>query len=139
MSPLDDRTGGVKTIGPRVRKTALIYWNKTNGAGTTAPPLPSRGLAALWAPAARPAASRKEPAMPRCLGVLGRDRTVSCASCDQTWSVPYLMRDLGRARLRQEGFAFIWFDDGCIGVNWCPECDRPRAPAVVMPEALLAA
>ena len=68
--------------------------------------------------------------MPRLLGVLGRDTTVSCASCHHAWSVPYLIRDLGQHRLRSEGFAYIWFDDSCIGVNWCPECERPRAPEV---------
>jgi hypothetical protein len=63
--------------------------------------------------------------MPRLIGVLGQDQHVPCASCHTPWSVPYLMRDIGQRRLRQEGFAFIWFDDDAIGVNWCPSCDQP--------------
>lgn len=67
----------------------------------------------------------------RFIGILGEDETVPCASCHRAWSVRYLMQALGRPRLRQEGFAFVWFDDG-IMVNWCPSCEMPRAvPAMV--------
>ena len=67
----------------------------------------------------------------RFIGILGEDETVPCASCHQAWSVRYLMQALGRPRLRQEGFAFVWFDDG-IMVNWCPSCEMPTTvPAMV--------
>ena len=60
----------------------------------------------------------------RFIGVLVQDEVVPCASCHQTWSVRYLMQALGRPRLRQEGFAFVWFEDAVM-VNWCPSCELP--------------
>ncbi len=68
--------------------------------------------------------------MSRSIGVLGEHNTVSCASCHHGWDVNYLVRDLGRFRLRGEGFAFVWFDDDAIMVNWCPECERPETAGV---------
>ncbi len=69
----------------------------------------------------------------RLIGVLGQHETVPCASCNHVWSVRYLVRDLGQHRLRGEGFAYIWFDDGAIMVNYCPECDVPAMARVQMP------
>lgn len=60
------------------------------------------------------------------IGVLGQDETVPCADCHAKWNVAYLIVDIGRKNLRQEGFAFIWFDDDCICVNHCPHCELPR-------------
>ena len=65
----------------------------------------------------------KEMAM-RLIGIPGQDQRVPCASCHHGWDVNYL-HDLGRHRLRAEGFAAIVFDDGAILVNWCPRCDVP--------------
>lgn len=60
---------------------------------------------------------------------VGEDETVQCASCESKWKVSYLVQDLGRQRLRANGFAFIWFDDGAICINYCPHCDsRPAVP-----------
>jgi endogenous inhibitor of DNA gyrase (YacG/DUF329 family) len=67
----------------------------------------------------------------RLIGIIDHDHTVPCASCHTPWNVRYLLRDLGRPRLRAEGFAFILFDDDAISVNYCPDCQKPaqvRAP-----------
>ena len=69
----------------------------------------------------------------RLIGVLNEHETVPCASCNHTWSVRYLVRDLGQHRLRGEGFAYIWFDDGAIMVNYCPQCDVPAMARVQVP------
>ncbi len=69
----------------------------------------------------------------RLIGILGQDQSVPCASCNHAWDVNYLVRDLGRHRLRAEGFAAIVFDDGAILVNWCPQCDVPMVPRVRAP------
>ncbi len=68
--------------------------------------------------------------MPRSIGVLGEDSEVPCASCHHGWDVSYLVNDLGRHRLRAEGFGYILFDDGAILVNWCPNCDVPTVARV---------
>ena len=47
----------------------------------------------------------------RLIGILDQDTTVPCATCHQHWNVRYLVHDLGQRRLRQEGFAYILFDD----------------------------
>ena len=69
----------------------------------------------------------------RLIGVLNEHETVPCASCNHTWSVRYLVRDLGQRRLRGEGFAYIWFDDGAIMVNYCPQCDVSAMARVQVP------
>lgn len=56
---------------------------------------------------------------------MGEDETVPCASCEAVWNLSYLTEDIGRQRLRANGFAFIWFDDGALCVNQCPHCDQP--------------
>jgi hypothetical protein len=53
------------------------------------------------------------------------DDSVPCASCESNWSVPVLADLQARQRLRAEGFAFLWFDDGAIAINYCPHCERP--------------
>ena len=74
----------------------------------------------------------KEEAM-RLIGVFGQDESVPCATCNHAWDVNYLMRDIGRERLRGEGFAAIVFDDGAVMVNWCPQCDVPAMARVKLP------
>ncbi len=69
----------------------------------------------------------------RLIGVLNEDETVPCASCHHPWNVRYLLKDLGRFRLRPEGFAFVWFDDDAICVNYCPSCDVPAMARVQVP------
>ena len=69
----------------------------------------------------------------RLLGILGQDQSVPCASCHSPWDVRYLVNDVGRHRLRAEGFASIVFDDGAILVNWCPQCDVPTMARVQVP------
>ena len=71
----------------------------------------------------------KDTAM-RLIGIPGEDKHVPCATCNHSWNVNYLVNDLGRHRLRAEGFAAIVFDDGAILVNWCPSCDLPAAMPV---------
>ena len=66
----------------------------------------------------------------RLIGIPGEDKHVPCASCHHGWDVNYLVNDLGRHRLRAEGFACIMFDDWAILVNWCPQCDLPTASPV---------
>ena len=48
------------------------------------------------------------------VGVLNQHKTVPCATCNHHWDMRYLVNDLGRHRLRAEGFAAIVFDDGAI-------------------------
>ncbi len=67
------------------------------------------------------------------IGISGADSSVPCATCSHAWSVNYLVRDLGRHRLRAEGFAYILFDDGAILVNYCPQCDVPAIARVKIP------
>ena len=74
----------------------------------------------------------------RLIGVLDQDETVPCASCHHPWNVRYLLKDLGQHGLRPEGFAFIWFDDDAISVNYCPRCEVPAMVRVREPTALLA-
>ena len=74
----------------------------------------------------------------RLIGVLNQHETVPCASCHNPWDVRYLVNDLGRHRLRAEGFAAIVFDDGAILVNWCPACDA-RTSSQLQGELPLAA
>ena len=65
----------------------------------------------------------------RLIGIPGEHATVPCATCNHHWSVN-LLNDIGRHRLRAEGFATIVFDDGAIMVNWCPSCDVPVSAPV---------
>ena len=69
----------------------------------------------------------------RAIGILGHNQHVHCASCSHGWDVNYLVKELGRHRLRAEGFAYIWFDDGAIMVNYCPSCDLPAVVRVHPP------
>ncbi len=69
----------------------------------------------------------------RLIGILNEHDTIPCATCNHSWNVRYLVHDLGRHRLRAEGFAAIVFDDGAILDNWCPRCDLPVVPRVRAP------
>ena len=73
------------------------------------------------------------------IGVPGQNKHVHCASCSHGWDVNYLVNDLGRHRLRAEGFAYILFDDGAIMVNYCPSCDVPSIARVCAPAEVVQA
>ncbi len=75
----------------------------------------------------------------RLIGILNEHHTVPCATCNHHWGVSYLLNDLGRHRLRAEGFATIVFDDGAILVNWCPNCDVPAVAREQVQQPLRAA
>ncbi len=69
----------------------------------------------------------------RLIGIPGEDKHVPCATCNHEWSVNHLLNDIGRHRLRAEGFAYIYFDDGAILVNYCPNCDLPAVARLHVP------
>lgn len=63
--------------------------------------------------------------MTRTVATLNRDDSVACANCGANWNVRLLLVDIGRARLRSQGFICLHFDADCVGVNHCPHCELP--------------
>lgn len=59
------------------------------------------------------------------IGTLHQDEAVECINCGANWNVHTLLVDIGRARLRSQGFICLHFDDDSLGVNHCPHCELP--------------
>ena len=66
--------------------------------------------------------------------ILHHDDAVQCHACRSNWDVELLMVGIGRARLRVNGFTFLWFDDDCIAVNTCPHCELPFFTRELFPD-----